>query len=301
MIAQDQNEDNGMTSQTKQPTTGEQRAFSRRNILGLFTWGGVVTAVAAITHKFPFLHRTAPLPSPGKEEDGQIQSGGHLHHWVMIIDLNKCIGCDYCVYACQATNDVADDMQWNVRVVDKTSTGKYFHLTRNCLQCQNAPCVVVCPVGATYSRESDGLVVMNYDRCIGCRYCQVACPYDARRFNWKSREPDDNSTLETDTWGAPEVERRPRGVIEKCTFCIHRIDAGLERGLVPGVDRLATPACVNACPVDARFFGDINDPESPVSRIIAVSPTIRLREGLGTETSVYYIPLEEHWGTGGET
>jgi len=94
------------------------------------------------------------------------------------------------------------------------------------------------------------------------------------------------------TWGVPEVERRPRGVVEKCTFCVHRIDAGLAAGLVPGVDREATPACVNICPVGARVFGDLLDPNSPVSQVIAANPTLRLREELGTESSVYYIPPE---------
>jgi Fe-S-cluster-containing dehydrogenase component len=210
-------------------------------------------------------------------------------HWGMVIDLSKCIGCEYCVYACQATNDVPDDMRWNVHLVDQTPTGDTFHVTRPCLHCVNAPCVNVCPVTATYHR-ADGLVMMDYNKCIGCRYCQAACPYGARSFNWEAR--DDSANPYAPEWGSPEVERRPRGVVEKCTFCVHRIDPGLERGLTPGVDREATPACVNACPVDARHFGDLNDPNSPVSRIIASTPTFRLREDLGTEASVYYIPPE---------
>ena len=135
--------------------------------------------------------------------------------------------------------------------------GQTFFFSRPCLHCQDAPCVEVCPVQATYHRE-DGLVVMDYDRCIGCRYCEVACPYDARKFNWAERT-DVNPYIPT--WGIAEVERRPRGVVEKCTFCIHRIDAGLATGLMPGVDRDATPACVNACPVGARIFGNLKDRE----------------------------------------
>jgi Fe-S-cluster-containing dehydrogenase component len=138
--------------------------------------------------------------------------------------------------------------------------------------------------------REDGLVVMDYDRCIGCRYCEVACPYDARKFNWEERD-EDNEYIPT--WGVPEVERRPRGVVEKCTFCIHRIDAGLRQGLTPGEDRNATPACVNVCPVGARTFGDLKDENSDVSRLIAANPTLRLREELGTNSSVYYIPPEE--------
>ena len=211
------------------------------------------------------------------------------HHWGMVINLDRCIGCAYCQRACNATNDVWAEEPWNLVVEDKTSTGQTFFFTRPCLHCQDAPCVEVCPVKATYVRE-DGLVVMDYDRCIGCRYCQVACPYDARRFNWEARS-DENPYIPT--WGMAEVKRRPRGVIEKCTFCIQRIDQGLAKGLVPGVDLEATPACVNICPVKARTFGDLKDPNSEISKIISENPAFVLREELGTEPSVYYIPPKE--------
>ncbi|NDJ79210.1 MAG: 4Fe-4S dicluster domain-containing protein [Chloroflexi bacterium] len=206
----------------------------------------------------------------------------------MVIDLRKCIGCQYCIYACQAVNDVPDDMRWNVYLPEVTETGEPFHMTRPCLHCQDAPCVSVCPVEATYVRD-DGIVMMDYERCIGCRYCQVACPYDVRTFNWEKREESSGYQGE---WGQAEIDQRPRGVAEKCTFCVHRIDRGLAHGMVPGVDRPATPACVNVCPVQARMFGDLNDPNSPVSRIIDEQPTFRLREDLGTEPNVYYVPPE---------
>jgi Fe-S-cluster-containing dehydrogenase component len=143
-------------------------------------------------------------------------------------------------------------------------------------------------VKATYKRD-DGIVMMDYDLCVGCRYCQVACPYDARVFNW--RKPIETSPRSPD-FGLVEVPNRPRGVVEKCTFCVHRIDSGLERGMVPGVDVLATPACVTACPTGARAFGDLRDPNSPVSKILEESNTIlRLRENeLSTSPSVYYVP-----------
>jgi Fe-S-cluster-containing dehydrogenase component len=212
------------------------------------------------------------------------------YHWGMVISLDLCIGCEYCQRACSATNDVAADKHWNLVVEERTSGGQPFYLSRPCLHCQNAPCVEVCPVKATYHRE-DGLVIVDYNRCIGCRYCEVACPYDARKFNWEARSDDDNPL--TPSWGTPEEERRPRGVVEKCSFCVHRIDAGLEQGLMPGEDREATPACVNICPVGARTFGNLNDPESRVSQLIATSPTLRLRDELATEPSVYYIPPKE--------
>ena len=209
--------------------------------------------------------------------------------WGMVINLDRCIGCEYCLRACSATNDVAPDKPWNLVLEDQTTTGRTFYFSRPCMHCQHAPCVEVCPVQATYVRE-DGIVMMDYDRCIGCRYCEVACPYDARKFNWEERT-DENEFVPT--WGQPEVERRPRGVVEKCTFCNHRIDAGVAKGLEPGVDREATPACVNACPVSARTFGNLKDPESEIVHTIETYPTVRLREDLGTDPSVFYIPVDE--------
>jgi Fe-S-cluster-containing dehydrogenase component len=217
------------------------------------------------------------------------ESVGRLYHWGMVINLDTCIGCEYCLRACCATNDVNPDKPWNIVVPEQTSTGEPFFFSRPCLHCQDAPCVEVCPVKATYHRE-DGLVVMNYDRCIGCRYCEVACPYDARKFNWKEYTAE-NPYIPT--WGIAEVPRRPRGVVEKCTFCIHRIDAGLANGLMPGEDPEASPACVNICPVGARTFGNLNDPESKISQLLEVNSTIRLREELGTDPNVYYIPPKE--------
>jgi Fe-S-cluster-containing dehydrogenase component len=225
--------------------------------------------------------------------EGLPESTGHgatgEHHWGMVISLDKCIGCEYCTRACCATNNVREDMAWNVVSEEISSANSTFYFSRPCLHCRVAPCVEVCPVRATYIRE-DGLVVMDYDRCIGCRYCEVACPYDARRFNWEAL-PYENPYVPT--YGIPEVEARPRGVVEKCTFCIQRIDKGLELGLIPGVDYDATPACVNICPVGARVFGDLKDPESKISKVLEANPTIRLREELGTAPSVYYIPPKE--------
>jgi Fe-S-cluster-containing dehydrogenase component len=207
----------------------------------------------------------------------------------MVINLKKCIGCEYCLRACSAVNDVSPGAPWNIVERDRTAIGESFFFSRPCLHCQHAPCVEVCPVQATYVRD-DGIVIMDYDRCIGCRYCEVACPYDARKFNWEAWT---GANPYVPTWGVPEVERRPRGVVEKCTFCVHRIDAGLDHGLTPGEDRAATPACVNVCPVGARVFGDLNDPDSRIAKVLEENPTLRLREELGTEASVYYVPAAE--------
>jgi dimethyl sulfoxide reductase iron-sulfur subunit len=212
--------------------------------------------------------------------------GKSPHSWVMVIDQNKCIGCGYCTLACQAHNDTHPDIHWN-RVIEAGKVGdKTVFLARPCMHCENAPCVNVCPVKASYTR-ADGIVMMDYDRCIGCRYCEVACPYGARAFNWEQFDGENPAVPE---WGKPEVPRRPRGVVEKCSFCSHRIDRGKELGWKPGIAPEATPACVVACPVGARIFGDLNDHESEVSYLLATNPYIRLREDMGTFPHVYYLP-----------
>ena len=248
---------------------------------------GATAATAALTQ----LVISGPFSSDAVQGIGQETHGGHgdessENQWHMVIDLSKCIGCGYCVRACQATNDVPDEeMRWNIVFPERTEVGLDFYMNRPCQHCDAAPCTRVCPVGATWVRP-DGIVAMDYDRCIGCRYCQVACPYDVRRFNWKVSE-DENPYVPQ--WGTPEIERRPRGVVEKCTFCVQRIDRGLSQGLTPGVDMAATPACVNACPVGARVFGNIIDEESPVSKYLKEQETFRLREEWGTQPKVHYV------------
>ena len=244
--------------------------LQRRDILKLAVVGGA--AVAAWQLK-PNLSAAGP---------GEVESA---HKWVMVIDIDKCIGCGFCIRTCQANNDISPDIQWTRLLETRKIAGEPRYLPVPCQHCENAPCVGACPVKATYHRP-DGIVVMDYDRCIGCRYCEVACPYGARSFNWEAFDGD-NPVVPR--WGTPEVARRPRGVVEKCTFCAHRIDRGLALGLTPGEDPEATPACVSACPVKARTFGDLNDPESRVNQLLDESHISRLRDDLGTEPRVYYI------------
>ncbi len=246
--------------------------LSRRDFLKL---GAVGVAVAAGSRMI----RPA-------EASGSVEAGPH--QWAMVIDQSKCTGCDFCTLACKAHNDVSPEIEWNHVLQTGTLDGKQIFLPRPCMQCAKAPCVDVCPVGASYYRP-DGIVMMDYDRCIGCRYCEVACPYEARSFNWTAFEGENPAVPE---WGQPEVERRPRGVVEKCAFCYQRIDRGLELGLVPGVDADATPACCVACPTGVRLFGDLNDPESAVSKILREHPSYRLRDDLGTGPRVYYLPAD---------
>jgi Fe-S-cluster-containing dehydrogenase component len=235
---------------------------------------------------------TAPQLIASTKKNSAASSGSKEkseHSWAMVIDQSKCVGCGHCVLACQANNDTPPDITYT-RIVETGKVGnKDTFLPVPCMHCADAPCTHVCPVGATYQRD-DGIVMMDYDRCIGCRYCEVSCPYGARYFNWEEFEEPNPAVP---TWGQPQVARRPRGVVEKCTFCYQRIDRGLEMGLTPGVDLAATPACVVACPMGARTFGDLNDPDSKVSKLLANNSSFRLKEDLGTEPRVYYLHAHE--------
>jgi Fe-S-cluster-containing dehydrogenase component len=266
------------------PTKIEKKPLlSRRDLLRIAGATGGAFIITELVTRGPL----SPSAIEGIGEETHSHSAGESpYEWHMAIDLSQCIGCQYCVWACQAVNDVPiEEMRWNVGFPEQTESGHDFFMTRPCLHCQDAPCVRVCPVGATWVRE-DGIVMMDYERCIGCRYCEVACPYDVRRFNWRTiSEPNPYQP----TWGVAEVERRTRGVVEKCTFCVHRIDRGLANGLQPGVDPKATPACVEVCPVSARHFGDIRDPDSPLSRFLAEHDTFLLREDFGTQPKVHYV------------
>lgn len=265
-------------------THRKERSLTRRDVLKI----GGATAATAVVSQFvisgPFTAES--VQGINREADNGHSSDGASHQWHMAIDLSRCIGCNYCVRTCQAVNDVPDDdMRWNIVFPEQTEAGLDFYMNRPCQHCQDAPCTRVCPVGATWIR-ADGVVVMDYDRCIGCRYCQVACPYDVRRFNWRTSENENPNVPE---WGTPEVGRRERGVVEKCSFCVQRIDRGLSQGLTPGVDRAATPACVVACPVGARVFGDILDEESPLTKYLQEHESFRLHEEWGTQPKVHYI------------
>lgn len=250
----------------------EAKSISRRDTLKIAAVGAAAIAGANMLRE-----ARASSSAPAGE-----------HQWAMVIDQSKCTGCGYCTLACQAHNDMPPDHKWNEVVETGTLAGHKVFIARPCMQCAKAPCVEVCPVGASYYRP-DGIVMMNYDMCIGCRYCEVACPYQARVFNWKKFDGENPAVPE---WGRPEVARRPRGVPDKCAFCYHRIDRGLSLGLKPGVDPAATPACVVVCPTGARIFGDLQDAESNVSQALNDHFSFRLRDDLGTAPRVYYLPAD---------
>ena len=211
-----------------------------------------------------------------------------MTRYVMVADLDRCVGCQTCAAACRQTNATPPGVQWR-KVLD-LEFGEYPDVHRvfvpvGCQHCADPPCMHVCPSTATRRRD-DGIVTIDYDLCIGCAYCAVACPYQARSKVDKTvyahgSEPTILERLQFD--------ERQLGVSQKCTFCADRIDAGLARGLTPGVDADATPACVNSCIAEALHFGDIEDPESNVSRLLAEKNQFRMHEELGTNPGFYYL------------
>lgn len=218
--------------------------------------------------------------------------------WVMVIDLRKCVGCHACTIACVAENKLPPGVVY--RPVLEEEIGTYPHVTRRflprpCMQCENPPCTPVCPVHATYTNE-EGVVVVDYDQCIGCRYCITACPYAARTFDFGETYTADlpaglpflvgqeiaDAFERTSPFEYGERRERvgdesPIGNVRKCHFCLHRLAEGM------------LPSCVTTCIGRATYFGDANDPDSLVAELIARSNVIRLKEELGTKPRVYYL------------
>jgi len=227
-----------------------------------------------------------------------------MARWGMVIDLDRCTGCGGCMAACHQENNLA------AVGAEETERGRAFHwlrllpewsgeypdagvryLPQPCFQCDNPPCVRVCPVKATYLSD-EGIVAQIYARCIGCRYCMAACPYNAKVFNWY--RPEWPGDLERKA--NPDVSRRPHGVVEKCTFCHHRILLARERARAEEreiADGDVVPACAESCPTRAIAFGDLDDPDSQVSGLVRGPRAFRLHDDLGTRPKVYYLAENE--------
>lgn len=208
------------------------------------------------------------------------------------LNLSVCIGCRKCAEAChQENNHDRPSHQSYIRVFEMQKGGIDFekgnctyshavpsedryYMPVQCQQCENPPCVKVCPIEATW-QDPDGIVVVDYNWCIGCRYCEAACPYHARRFNWTGPEIPSEEINPNQGYLSNRV--RPQGVMEKCTFCLHRVREG----------RL--PACLEACPTGARVFGNVLDPESEIRWVIDNKRVFVLKEELGTKPRFFYF------------
>ena len=200
-----------------------------------------------------------------------------------VVDTKRCVGCHTCSISCKMENDIPDGVWWN-RVLTKGGKGMdsfggtYKAASRTfiavaCQHCDNPACVKVCPVGATYKDAETGVVRQDYDKCIGCRMCMAACPYTGvRSFNWEDPQYSVDFAM-----GDTAVPQHQKHVVEKCTMCYHRIAEG------------QNPLCVDGCPAYARYFGDFNDPESEVSKLISEREYMQLLPSEGTNPSVYYL------------
>ncbi|MBF0170005.1 MAG: 4Fe-4S dicluster domain-containing protein [Nitrospinae bacterium] len=250
-------------------------SVDRREFLKI---GGIAAAGSVAGSLLPAVTGLAAL-----DAGGNVSRASGDHQWGMVIDVDKCTkGCDACADACRTENNVPlfgdpkRDIHW-IRTITVKQRGVEDAEERQfpamCYHCENPPCQHVCPVAATFTR-ADGIVLIDKHRCIGCRYCMVACPYKARSFvsQHVAHTWDDNK----------DVPRRMHGVVEKCTLCVHRIDKGEE------------PACVVACREkggDAMSFGDLNDPASAVAAAVRSGKATRIRADLGTNPRVFYLGL----------
>lgn len=238
------------------------------------------------------------------------------HHWALVVDLNACTGCGACAIACQAENNVPVVGKEEVvkkRIMHWIRIDRYYKEDENspqvvhqpvmCQHCDNAPCENVCPVAAT-NHSNEGLNQMAYNRCIGTKYCINNCPYKVRRFNWY-RYADNNEfdyNMNDDLGKMvlnPDVTVRSRGVVEKCSFCVQRIQESKEKAKLENrklEDGEITPACAQACPANALIFGDLNDPESRVSKLLESNRNYHLLEELHTKPTVSYMTKVRNMG-----
>ncbi len=208
--------------------------------------------------------------------------------WGSVLDLRKCVGCHACNIACISENKLPPGVVY--RPVIEEQKGTFPNVSRRfmpkpCVQCDNPPCTPVCPVTATW-KQADGIVVVDYERCIGCRYCITACPYAARTFDYGEFYTEGTPSIQPyekvhnfeygKRWVRTEGDS-PVGNARKCHYCIHRLNRGM------------LPACITTCIARAKYFGDLNDPESLVSKLAVKPNAFRLKEELGTQPKTYYL------------
>ncbi len=265
------------TTSTENPAPAGVENADRRRFLKLVLLGGGIAAASAVAGKSLVEHF---LPATDDPRNASPSPGAS---WVMLIDLDKCDGCGKCTTACQQSHFVPFQQEW-IRVYRVTDEkGASFYLPRPCFNCRNAPCAKVCPVGATHITK-DGIVLIDHTRCIGCRYCMAACPYNARSFNWT--EPPHTAEELAHSYTEEEPWPHHKGVAEKCMFCAHEARKGL------------LPECSRSCPMGAIYFG--NEAEDAVTNglgrtlpfraTLAKEGGFRWKEELGTDPRVYYLP-----------
>lgn len=279
---------------------GARGLVSRRNALRA---GGAGVVALLIGQMFSaFTRGVAAEDGSGHSGHGGGSTGGSSSatarggkkkgvQYGMVIDMEKCDGCLFCVSACKAENGLPDGVHWMYVLAfeEPDHPGQTNLLPRLCNHCSNAPCVKVCPVTARHRRE-DGLVLTDYDKCIGCRYCQVSCPYGVNFFQWADplHYGGGYTGNRLDARGRKVIGDPPKGMMGKCTFCPESQDSHALHG---------TTACVRACPHDALHMGDLNDPESKPNRYLEQRrqekggrlQTFRLLDDLGTKPNVIYI------------
>lgn len=206
---------------------------------------------------------------------------GPAHQWGFLIDLRKCDGCAACTKACQEAHYLNKEQTW-IKVYKMTSpTGQTYAMPRLCMQCENPPCVRICPVGATY-RNPEGVILVDQNKCIGCRACMAACPYEARYFNWTDDRPPVPASLQQPMPEFPVPQRT--GTVGKCILCVHNTQFG------------KLPICVEACTMEALYLADLNIDAATngketvkFSRYLKANDAVRYKEELGTRPRVWYI------------
>jgi len=256
-----------------------ERKVGRREFLKLVGAGAAISIVPTVGAKLAPLARSifSRGPHPG-------DTGGGNHRWLMVIDLARCDGCGACTKACSAMHMAPPGQEWiKVYNLEHEGLAASHYFPRPCMQCDNPPCVNVCPVGASYKR-SDGIVLIDQEICIGCRMCLAACPYSARYFNWT--EPPHTEQELSQSYSVETNLPHRKGVAEKCLFCPALTSQGM------------LPACVSACPTGAIFFGDENEnavtngvgQTLQLSELLHEGAAHRHMEELGTEPRVWYLP-----------
>jgi molybdopterin-containing oxidoreductase family iron-sulfur binding subunit len=250
-----------------------QPGMRRRDLLRGAGALGLALGALAVPELIHFRDEVLAAPVPSSTQT--------THQWAMVIDLRRCDGCAKCTAACQKEHYLTPDQTW-IKVYRMTDAeGNTYHMPRPCMQCEEPPCLRVCPVGATF-RTDEGLVLVDQNVCIGCRACMAACPYEARYFNWSKpptvpRQP----TPPSPAWPTPQVQ----GTVGKCVFCAAHVDQGM------------LPSCVTACPMQAIYFGDLTTDVATdgqgqtvsLSQFLSDNNAVRYREELGTRPRVYYI------------